>query len=87
MEYFEVHPLPAVCRGCEDLCCGDCDHALERWTLSRRDELILRRKGLEQAMGRLQRQLAEVERELALLETPKGPDPGQADVTAPTAAR
>ena len=72
MEYHEVHPLPAVCRGCKDLLCADCDHALERWTLSRRDELILRKKGLEQAMGRLQRQLAEVEQALALLEQRNG---------------
>jgi len=72
MEYHEVHPLPAVCRGCKDLLCADCDHALERWTLSRRDELILRKKGLEQAMGRLQRQLAEVEQALALLELRNG---------------
>lgn len=72
MEYHEVHPLPAVCRGCRDLLCADCDHALERWTLSRRDELLLQKKGLEQAVGRLQRQLAEVERELAMLEVPDG---------------
>lgn len=76
MEYHEVHPLPAICCGCRDLLCADCDHALERWALSWRDELILQKKGLEQAVGRLQRQLAEVERELAMLETSQGVDFG-----------
>lgn len=63
MEYREVNPVPAVCRNCTDMCCGDCDHALERWTLSRRDELILKRKGIEMAIQRLQRQLVELDQQ------------------------
>lgn len=44
--------------------CGVCDHALERWHLSQADELRLKKKGLEKAIERYQRQIAEIERQL-----------------------
>ena len=44
--------------------CGSCDYALDRFYLSREDELRLRKKGLQKAIERLQRQIAEIDREL-----------------------
>ena len=44
--------------------CGSCDYALDRFYLSREDELRLRKKGLEKAIERLQRQIAEIDKEL-----------------------
>ena len=40
--------------------CGSCDHAGERWTLPRAEELRLQRKGKE----RLQREIAAIDAEL-----------------------
>ena len=36
--------------------CGSCDYALERFYLSREDELTVTKKGLQQALERLQKQ-------------------------------
>ena len=44
--------------------CGSCDYALDRFYLSREDELRLRKKGLQKAIERLQRQIAEIDKEL-----------------------
>lgn len=44
--------------------CGCCDYALDRFYLSREDELRVKKKGLEKAVERLQRQIAEIDREL-----------------------
>ena len=63
MEWLEADPLPAVCRQCKEDC-YNCDHAGERWILSRTDELRVRRKMLEKAILRMQRQIAEIDREL-----------------------
>ena len=64
MEWLEADPLPQVCRNCREEDCYNCDHAGERWFLSREDELRLRRKGLLKAIERLQRQVEEIDREL-----------------------
>ena len=63
MEWLEADPLPAVCQRCEGDC-YNCDHAGERWILSRTDELRVRRKMLEKAILRIQRQIAEIDQEL-----------------------
>lgn len=53
------------------MCCGDCDHALARWTLYPQGELILKRKSIEPAIQRLQRQLAALDlQQRELEETP-----------------
>ena len=44
--------------------CGSCDYALDRYYLSREDELRVRKKGLQKAIERLQRQIAEIDKEL-----------------------
>lgn len=44
--------------------CGSCDYALDRFYLSREDELMLKRKGLEKAVARLQRQISVIDEEL-----------------------
>ena len=44
--------------------CGSCDYALDRYYLSREDELRLKRKGLEKAVARLQRQISVIDEEL-----------------------
>ena len=44
--------------------CSSCDYALDRFYLSREDELRLRKKGLQKAIERLQRQIAEIDKEL-----------------------
>jgi hypothetical protein len=64
MEWLETNPLPAVCLSCEEADCYNCDHAGERWKLSERDELILRRKMLSRSVERMQRQIAEIDERL-----------------------
>ena len=44
--------------------CSSCDYALDRYYLSREDELRVRKKGLQKAIERLQRQIAEIDKEL-----------------------
>ena len=68
MEWIEANPLPAVCQNCQEEECYNCDYAGERWTLSKADELRVRRKGLLKAIERLQREIAEIDRELAATE-------------------
>ena len=46
--------------------CSSCDYALDRFYLSREDELRLRKKGLQKAIERLQRQIAEIDKELEI---------------------
>ena len=43
--------------------CGSCDYALDRFYLSREDELRVKRMGLQKAVERLQRQIAEIDKE------------------------
>lgn len=45
--------------------CGSCDHGGERFYLSHKDELLLAKKGKEKMIERLQREIAEIDRELA----------------------
>jgi len=67
MEYLERNPLPEVCKHCTDDCYA-CDHAGERWYLSEIDSLKLKRKLKEQAISRFQREIAEIDARIALLE-------------------
>ena len=60
MEWFEADPVPEVCRGCQEDC-YNCDHALSRWRLSEKDNLLLRRKGLIRAIERLRQQVDEID--------------------------
>jgi hypothetical protein len=68
MEWIEANPLPAVCQNCQEEECYNCDYAGERWTLSKADELRVRRKGLLKAIERLQRQVKAIDAELEVLE-------------------
>jgi len=49
--------------------CGSCDYALDRYYLSREDELRVRKKGLQKAIERLQRQVLEIDAELEALKS------------------
>ena len=53
----------------EDFCldCGSCDYALDRFYLSREDELRIKKKGLQKAIERMQRQITEIDLELERL--------------------
>ena len=68
LEYIEANPLPAVCLNCQEEECYNCDYAGERWTLSKADELRVRRSGLLKAIDRLQRQVKAIDEELQALE-------------------
>lgn len=68
MEYHEVSPLPAVCEACQEEDCYNCDYALDRWKLAPADELRLRKKLKQQAITRLEREIAEIDRQIAELE-------------------
>ena len=48
--------------------CGSCEHGGERFYLSRKDELLLAKKSRQKAIERLQREIAEIDRELAATE-------------------
>ena len=67
MEWIEANPLPAVCQNCQEEECYNCDYAGERWTLSKADELRVRRKGLLKAIERLQRQEKAIDAELEVI--------------------
>ena len=68
MEWIEANPLPAVCQNCQEEECYNCDYAGERWTLSKADELRVRRKGLLKAIERLQRHVKAIDAELEVWE-------------------
>jgi len=67
MEWIEADPIPDICRQCQEAECYNCDTAGKRWVLSRKDELLLRRKGLLRSIERLRRQVEQIERELDTL--------------------
>ena len=66
MEWIEVQPLPQVCVGCEEDC-GNCDTAGERWVLTERSELLVRKKAAQKAMERILRDLADIDHRLEQL--------------------
>lgn len=68
MEWIEKDPLPPECLICQEEECYNCDYAGERWTLTRADELRLRRKDLLKAIERLERQVKAIDAELEGLE-------------------
>lgn len=67
MEWLEADPLPKECQACSEDECYNCDYAGKRWYLSAADEMRIRRKGLIKAMERIQRQIKEIDSQLALL--------------------
>ena len=68
MEYVEVSPLPKACQDCYEPDCYECDYAGERWVLPKKQELLLQKKMNEQAIRRFQRQLEEIDKQLAMLQ-------------------
>jgi len=67
MEWLEADPLPKECQVCKAGDCYNCDYAGKRWYLSRKDTLLLQRKGLSKAIARLQRQIDAIDKELETL--------------------
>ena len=63
MEWIEALPLPQTCVGCEEDC-GSCNTAGERWVLSEKTELLVRKKAAQKAMERILRDLADIDRRL-----------------------
>ena len=61
MKWLEVSPLPDECHECQEEDCYNCDIAGHRWVLAKEDELRTRRKMLEKAVERLQRQIREID--------------------------
>ena len=68
MEWIEKNPLPPESVNCKEEDCYNCDYAGERCTLSRADELRVRRKGLLKPIERLERQVKAIDAELEGLE-------------------
>ena len=64
MELWETKPLPCVCRNCTEEDCYGCDYAGLRWQLDRGDELAVRKKMLDRAIKRLQKQVNFIDEEL-----------------------
>ena len=64
MEWLEANPLPNICANCTQEDCYNCEHAGKRWNLSKREELLTRRKILAMAIERLQRQIKAIDEEL-----------------------
>ena len=67
IEYIEADPISEVCNGCNDDC-GSCENAGLRWYLSKKDELIISRKGKAQAVKRLLREIARIDAEIEVIE-------------------
>ena len=61
MDFIEATPLPTECRCCQKTDCYNCDHASKRWTLSKKQELLLLRKLKEKAILRFKRQIEEID--------------------------
>ena len=68
MEYIEVSPLPKACQDCHEPDCYECDYAGERWVVPKKQELLLQKKKKEQAIRRFQRQIEEIDKQLAMLQ-------------------
>lgn len=73
MEYIEVNPLPAVCVLCkhkgvirED--CIKCYFASDRWRLSPKDQLILRKEKLLYEIEQNKNKIAEIDKKLLEIE-------------------
>ena len=68
MNWLEASPIPKECENCKEADCYNCDHLGNRWHLAERDQLLLRRKLMEQAIARYQRKIAEIDRQLSHME-------------------
>lgn len=71
MDFIEATPLSTECRCCQEPDCYSCDHASKRWTLSKKQELLLLRKLKEKAILRFKRQIEEIDYQIAMMEEAK----------------
>lgn len=71
MDFIEATPLPTECRCCQKTDCYNCDHASKRWTLSKKQELLLLRKLKEKAILHFKRQIEEIDYQIAMMEEAK----------------
>lgn len=69
MKWIEANPLPAECENCMQQSCYACDIAGVRWSLPEREELLLRRKMLVKSIARAQKQIDEIDEELAQMDS------------------
>ena len=67
MILLQKNPLPPECQSCLEPECWECDLAGARWELSERDRLLSSRKLKEMAIARFQREISEIDRQLAAL--------------------
>ena len=72
MDWKEQEELPTACRKCWKEECDNCDHTGERWVLSERDDLLVRRKMLLRQIDRLHRRLEEIEKALKTIDGNEG---------------
>lgn len=72
MDWKEQEEVPTACRKCWKEECDNCDHAGERWVLSERDDLLVRRKMLLRQIDRLHRRLEEIEKALKTIDGNEG---------------
>lgn len=68
MNWIDAVSLPEECQKCEQQSCYNCDVAGKRWFLSQKDDLLVRRKMLLKSIERSQKQIDEIDKELALME-------------------
>lgn len=76
MNYYEVEQLPEVCLTCEEEDCYNCDHALERWEMSKLDRLKMKRalkivqlKRIMEHTEKIEAEIDKVEAEIKDLDT------------------
>ena len=67
MKWLEIDPLPEACQVCRENECYNCDTAGKRWVLSKEDDLQTRRALKLRAIERLQKEIAEIDKELRIL--------------------
>lgn len=70
LNYVESTASPVCCEGCNEPDCYNCDHAGDRWIISRRKELILKKELKYKAILRLQREIREIN--VQLIKLPRG---------------
>lgn len=67
MKLIENPVLPEACTNCTDDC-GECEFALDRWTIDRRSELEIAKKRKTKLLNKLIEEIVEINMELAKLD-------------------
>ena len=65
MQWVEAAPIPEECKVCTETDCYNCDYAGKRWSIEKRTELQLKRKGILKSIARLEKRLETIDDELS----------------------